>query len=133
MTDAYVLIVDDEAGFVEAMAKRLSKRDMTVFKLGVSFEMNSKLTLRAGYSHGRQPIPAGETFFNILAPGVIEDHLTLGATWKLSNGHELSVAYMHGFEKSVNGSNSIPPSFGGGEANLRMSQNAIGIAYSIGM
>ncbi|MCP5265965.1 MAG: outer membrane protein transport protein [Burkholderiaceae bacterium] len=108
-------------------------RDMTVFKLGVSFEMNSKLTLRAGYSHGRQPIPAGETFFNILAPGVIEDHLTLGATWKLSNGHELSVAYMHGFEKSVNGSNSIPPSFGGGEANLRMSQNAIGIAYSIGM
>ncbi|MDD3312949.1 response regulator [Pseudodesulfovibrio sp.] len=32
MTDAHVLIVDDEAGFVETMAKRLSKRNMTVFK-----------------------------------------------------------------------------------------------------
>ena len=32
MTDAYVLIVDDEAGFVETMAKRLTKRNMTVFQ-----------------------------------------------------------------------------------------------------
>jgi len=34
----------------------------------------------------------------------------------------------------VNGSGSIPPGFppaglGGGEANLRMSQNALGVAY----
>ena len=32
MTDATVLIVDDETGFVETMAKRLEKRNMTVLK-----------------------------------------------------------------------------------------------------
>lgn len=32
MTDATVLIVDDEKGFVETMAKRLEKRNMTVFQ-----------------------------------------------------------------------------------------------------
>jgi len=32
MTDATVLIVDDERGFVETMAKRLEKRNMTVFQ-----------------------------------------------------------------------------------------------------
>lgn len=30
MTDATILIVDDEVGFVETMAKRLTKRNMTV-------------------------------------------------------------------------------------------------------
>ena len=37
--------------------------------------------------------------------------------------------YMHAFEKEVNGSNSIPLAMGGGEANLRMNQNSLGIAY----
>lgn len=32
MTDAIILIVDDETGFVETMEKRLTKRNMTVFK-----------------------------------------------------------------------------------------------------
>lgn len=32
MTDATVLIVDDEMGFVDTMAKRLEKRSMTVYK-----------------------------------------------------------------------------------------------------
>jgi long-chain fatty acid transport protein len=36
---------------------------------------------------------------------------------------------MHAFEKEVNGSGSIPMAFGGGEANLRMSQDSLGIAY----
>jgi len=32
MTDATVLLVDDEMGFVDTMSKRLQKRNMTVFK-----------------------------------------------------------------------------------------------------
>jgi len=32
MTDATVLLVDDEMGFVETMAKRLEKRNMTIYK-----------------------------------------------------------------------------------------------------
>ena len=103
--------------------------DMTVFKLGVSWKYQSDLVLRAGWNRGKNPIPDSETFFNILAPGVVEDHLTIGATKTLADGAELTFMFMHALEKEVKGSGSIPAGFGGGEADIKMSQNAIGIAY----
>ena len=111
--------------------------DMTVYKLGVSYDYSKELTLRAGVSTTSQPIPSNQTFFNILAPGVIENHVTLGGTWTLANKNELTVGYMHAFKKTVNGSNSIPGTtpiggfLGAGEANLHMSQDSLGIAYGI--
>ena len=99
-------------------------RDMTVYKLGVSHELSNALTLRAGYSKGRQPIPSDQTFFNVIAPAVVEDHLTLGATWALANNAELSLGYMHAFNKTVNGTGP----FGSG-VNIRMYQNSFGVAY----
>jgi long-chain fatty acid transport protein len=105
--------------------------DMTAYKLGVSYEHSKDLTLRAGVSTNRQPVKTGQTFFNILAPGVVENHLTLGGTWTLANKNELTVGYMHAFKKSVNGSGSIAAGFGGGEANVHMSQDSLGLAYGI--
>jgi long-chain fatty acid transport protein len=104
-------------------------RNTTVYKVGLAYEWSPALTLRGGFVTLRQPIPASQTFINILAPGVVEDHLTLGLTWKVSRDGELSVSYMHAFEKKVGGAGSIPPLFGGGEANLRMKQNALGVAF----
>ncbi|HSM98351.1 MAG TPA: outer membrane protein transport protein, partial [Gallionella sp.] len=92
--------------------------------------ISDMLTVRAGYNHSSQPIPASQTMFNILAPGVVQDHLTLGATWNVSKQNELTVAYMHAFEKSVNGTGSIPPGFGGGDANIHMHEDSLGVAYS---
>lgn len=107
-------------------------RDMTVYKLGVSYELSKDITLRAGVSTNRQPIPARETFFNILAPGVVENHLTLGGTWTLANKNELTVGYMHAFKKTVNGSGSVAATgMGPGEANLHMSQDSLGVGYGI--
>ena len=104
-------------------------KDIQVIKLGVSYDYSKDLTLRTGYSHADQPIPASQTFFNILAPGVIQDHLTLGATWKTASGSELSASYAHGFKQTVKGSGSIPGSFGGGEANIHLEENILGISY----
>ena len=109
-------------------------RNTTVYKLGLAYEWGQSLTLRGGYVTLKQPIPASQTLFNVVAPGVVEDHLTLGATWQLSPASELTVAYMHAFENEVKGKGSIPPGFppagfGGGEANLRMDQNSLGVAW----
>lgn len=101
---------------------------MTVSKLGASYDVR-EWTLRAGYSHATQPIPSDQTFLNILAPGVIQDHLSLGATWRLAKDGELSLAYTHGLKKTVSGSGSIPVSYGGGEANIHLSEDILGIAY----
>jgi long-chain fatty acid transport protein len=105
--------------------------DMTIYKLGVAYDVTPAVTLRAGYSWGDQPIQASETFFNILAPGVIEQHLALGATWRIDPKSELSFSYMHAFEEEVKGSNSIPALFGGGEANIKMSQDLLGVAFGM--
>jgi long-chain fatty acid transport protein len=109
--------------------------DMTVYKLGVEYKLNPTLTLRAGYNHGKAPIPDSETLFNILAPATVEDHLTLGATWALNNDMEITAAYMHAFENTIEGSGSIPPGnpplgFGGGEADITMYQDSLGVAFS---
>jgi len=104
--------------------------DSDVYKLGAVYRVTGALTLRAGVSHMDQPIPGSETFFNILAPGVIETHVSLGASWALSDSNELNVAYTHGLEKTVRGTNSIPMPFGGGEADLTMHQNILAIGYT---
>jgi long-chain fatty acid transport protein len=104
-------------------------QDTTVYKLGLTYEVSPSVTLRAGYVTLKQPIPSSQTFFNILAPGVVEDHVTLGATWKMGANGELTVMYMHAFETEVKGSNSIPTMLGVGDANLKMSQDSLGIAY----
>jgi long-chain fatty acid transport protein len=110
-------------------------RDINVYKIGASYAYSDRLTVRAGYSHNDQPIPADQTFLNILAPGTIQDHLTLGATWLTAGGGELSLAYTHGFRQEVKGSGSIPPGFppggfGGGEANIHLEENILAIAYA---
>jgi len=106
-------------------------RDIDVFKIGFNYQWNDKLTLRGGYNHNSQPIPSSETFFNILAPGVIKDHLSLGFTYKITEDRELTLAYTHAFKEDVKGSGSIPASFGGGEVDLEMYQNSLGVAYGV--
>jgi long-chain fatty acid transport protein len=112
---------DDGAGF--------GWQNINVYKLGVSHAYSSTFTIRAGYNHCDQPIPNSQTFFNVLAPGVVQDHLSLGGTWTLADKSEISVAYVHAFKKTVNGSGSIPAGFGGGEANLTMTEDSLGISY----
>jgi len=109
--------------------------DVQAIKLGVSQVMSDMLTVRAGYNHSTQAVPDSQAMFNILAPGVVQDHLTLGATWNVSKQNEITVAFMHAFEKSVNGTGAIPPGnppagFGGGNVNLHMHEDSLGVAYS---
>lgn len=105
-------------------------QDAKVYKIGALYQYSPALILRAGYNHVDQPIRAGDTLFNILAPGVVKDHVSIGATWVLSPQSEVSFAYTHAFENTVRGQNSIPAGFGGGDANVRMYQDALGVAYT---
>ncbi|WP_198266238.1 OmpP1/FadL family transporter [sulfur-oxidizing endosymbiont of Gigantopelta aegis] len=75
--------------------------DMTVYKLGGEYQWNKQLTLRAGYSYADQPISKSETMFNILAPAVIEEHASLGMTYVLPQGSEISMYYYHAFSNKV--------------------------------
>ena len=104
--------------------------NIDVVKLGVEYKYNDKLTLRAGFNKGGNPVKAGEQTFNILAPGVVTDHYTLGMTYGVTKDSELTVAYMHAKENSVSGATN--PYFGvGGTETIKMYQNSLGIAYGL--
>jgi long-chain fatty acid transport protein len=100
--------------------------DVNVYKAGLEYAVNQQLTLRTGYNHSDNPIHSEDITFNILAPGVIEDHASFGASWHYANGGELSLAYTYAFNNSVSG-----PSMFGGEETIKMHQNILGIAYGL--
>lgn len=110
-------------------------RDTTAFKIGVAWEADPRLVLRGGVTLLRQPIPSNQTLLKVFAPVVSERHASLGATWKATATTELTAFFMYDFENTVNGGGSIPGGFppggvGGGEADLRMKQRAIGIEWA---
>ena len=109
-------------------------RDQTVYKLGLEYQYSGDLTLRAGYNYGKSPIRGesrDDVSFNIIAPGVVEQHLTLGGTWTLANKDELTVSYMHAFSNSVTGPSATSLLTIGGTETIKMHQNSLGIAYGM--
>jgi long-chain fatty acid transport protein len=105
-------------------------KSIDIWKLGFEYQYSKALTLRAGWNHGDNPIGSDQTTFNILAPGVVEDHITLGMTYALTPSSEVTVAYMHALEKSVTGPTN--PNFPvGGTETIKMHQNSLGVAYGM--
>jgi long-chain fatty acid transport protein len=110
-------------------------QDIDIFKLGVAWRMNDAWTLRAGYNHGDNPITPRDVTFNILAPGVVESHYTLGFTYAMGKNNELSGSFMYAPRQEVKGASLFnglfpqPPNAGGTET-IRMYQYQIGLAYS---
>jgi long-chain fatty acid transport protein len=102
-------------------------KDINVWKLGAAYKMDDKLTLRAGYNHTDNPIQSADAMFNILAPGVVQDHMTLGMSYAVSKTSDLTVSYMHAFKHSVSGPDGLPA---GGTDTISMYQDSLGVAYS---
>ncbi len=106
-----------------------------VIKLGVEYQYSGSLTLRAGYNRVNNPIQPRDVTFNFLAPGVVQDHYTLGMTYGVTKDTEVTVSYMHASEKSVTGTSlfntwTVPFGLGtGGTEKIKMYQNSLGVAF----
>jgi long-chain fatty acid transport protein len=108
--------------------------DMTAYKLGFEWQRDEANTLRFGYSYGEQPIQSPDVIFNVLAPGVMEDHITFGWTHTLANGKPLTFSLMYAPEVKVTGPNvfdatpaapTTPPQ----SIELKMTQFEFEVAY----
>ena len=55
------------------------------------------------------PIPESEMTFNILAPAVMDTHLTFGFTKDAGNDHEWNFAFMYAPENAQTGRNNFDP------------------------
>jgi len=98
--------------------------DINVWKLGVQWQASVPWTLRAGINVGDNPVQSPDVSFNILAPGVITRHLTLGGTYAMSPSTEMSFSYMYAPSISVFVLTKL-----GGTETAKMSQQALGIQF----
>lgn len=89
---------DDGSGF--------GWKDINVYKLGVEYDHGNSWIFRGGFSHNDQPIPDSEVMFNILAPGVIENHISLGTSKSIGeSGKALHLAMVYALPTTVKGYN----------------------------
>jgi len=83
--------------------------DMTTYKIGMEWTESETYTWRAGLSYGEQPIQSADLLFNILAPGVMEQHFTVGMTKNKPGGGAWSFSFMYATSKTVKGLNMFDP------------------------
>jgi len=96
--------------------------DMTTYKLGVEWASNGTSTWRFGYSYGEQPIQEADVLFNILAPGVMEQHFTIGLSKDKWN-----ISLMYAPSKSITGVSAFDP---GQLITLEMKQLELEFSYA---
>lgn len=99
--------------------------DVSVVKLGYEWSVGKDMW-RVGFSTTDQPISNTQLNFNILAPGVVEDHYTVGYTSN-SGDNEWTVFLMYAPEVEVTGYSSFDPS--PQTITARMDQLEFGFEY----
>lgn len=72
-----------------------------LFKLAVEYQATARVTLRAGWSHGKTQIDSDHVFVAALTPGTANDLLGLGVSWRVSPATTLHVGYMRIFPNTV--------------------------------
>jgi len=106
--------------------------DVWVYKIGVDYAYNSKWTLRAGFNYAEVPFDDDQALFNVLAPAVVEKHVTAGFTYSPGQNSEITVAYMHAFRNSVDNTYTGTGNFAGFSYGAKndMYQNSIEASYA---
>ncbi len=100
--------------------------DMKVYKLGASYDMNRKWTLRAGYNYAKSPIPNDQLLFNTMAPATVERHVTAGFTYNSSRNSQWSFAGMWAFKNQQVAFDN----FSGDNIRISMYQYALEASYA---
>lgn len=107
--------------------------DVDVVKLGVEWRSTPTLTLRAGYSYATNPISSRDVQFNILAPAVVQHHITAGFEYKVDKAWSVEFAGLYAPEETVSGY-EIPPGNPGHAIDISMYQfeATFGVKYKFG-
>jgi long-chain fatty acid transport protein len=73
-------------------------KNAVVVKVGGEYKVIDDLTLRLGYAYGNNPVPES-TIFPVF-PAIVENHLMIGASYRVSNPLTLHAAIEMGLNKS---------------------------------
>jgi len=104
--------------------------NVMVYKVGINYAGIDTWQFRGGFSTGKCPVPESEVLFNILAPGVIKNQLSLGLSKDVGNkGSQIHLAMNYAFNNKVKGSNPLDmPS--GQTIEIEMNQFELELGFS---
>ena len=98
-----------QSGFApNGMVRGLGWRDVFAVALGAQYQMTDTLAVRLGYSYNQDPISASQSSFNVASPTILEHAVYAGFTYAVSNALALNLAYVHGFQNSIEGPITTP-------------------------
>ena len=89
-------------------------------------------TLRAGFNYAEAPYADDQALFNVLAPAVVEKHVTAGFTYNVNSSSEVTMTYMHAFRNDVEHTYVGTGQFTGFSYTAKndMYQNAVEVSYA---
>ncbi|MDE2578246.1 MAG: outer membrane protein transport protein [Hyphomicrobiales bacterium] len=106
-------------------------RDVDVFTVAAEWRATRDLTLRAGYAHNTNPIRGTDVTFNLLAPGVVTDHIAAGASYAISPNAKLDLAATYVPKKTVWGPETTPFGVNSGRMiGISMNQWEVSLGFS---
>ena len=105
-------------------------KDAIVLKIGGEFCLNQDLTIRLGYAYRRNPVPQN-TIFPVF-PAIIENHLMVGTSYKVSTTLTIHAALEMRLNKSETANNPslIANEYAGSTSQLSTTLIHLAAAYS---
>lgn len=100
--------------------------DVDVIRLAAEWQQSDDMTWRVGYAHSSNPVRSIDAMFNIFAPGVVEDHFSIGGSKKLNDRDRLDFSASYVLSNSVTGPELMPGSTGSIELKMHQVSAAIG-------
>ena len=105
--------------------------NVDAFKFGAEAGLSEHLTVRAGMSFNNNPVPGSDATINILAPGVSDEHYTLGARLGTRAGGAFDLSFMYSPRARTSGIEITPAGPNPGRAiELEMHQFEVGLSWS---
>lgn len=87
------------------------------FHFGIAYQHDENWTFRIGCIHTQGLLKRNANLLNLLTFETIENYVSLGMTWAVSDCQELSVFYEHGYKRGKTG--PIPLILGFGMASIQ--------------
>ena len=106
-------------------------KDIDIVKLGVEWRQSRDLTLRAGYAYNTSPLQSRDVLFNIIAPAVVQHHITGGFEYRWNKDLSLELAAAYVPEGTLSGPESTSPAHTI-ELDMHQWEATFGVKYLFG-
>lgn len=80
--------------------------------VGANYQVTDKVAVRGGYQYNTNPLANTSTLFNLQAPAILQNTISIGTTFAISASMSASLGYAYSFQNSISGTAEQIPGAG---------------------